>query len=174
MITSMIVHADFSCLPPFTSQAIAVVNTDRWTATASTPIDKYGLSWQNVSAANIEKQIDCTIPEPERSEIRTGLLYLLESWPKVRNLREPETPAERVIREVAGIGPNDWYGYVDAQMPRGETIRVAKRLGIYKSDVQDGWWVGYNPRNGNAYDEGTWAEWVELAEAILERQVLSR
>ena len=34
------------------------------------------------------------------------------------------------------------------------------------------WWVGYSPRNCSDCSEGEWADWVELAKKILERDAM--
>ena len=47
-------------------------------------------------------------------------------------------------------------------------IRGAKRCALKKSDCFDDWYVGTSPRNGDyATVEGSWADWVELAQNIL-------
>lgn len=55
------------------------------------------------------------------------------------------------------------------------TINITNNLGLLKASEtvltdsnMDDWYVSYNPRFQNATAEGTWAHWVELANAILE------
>lgn len=49
-------------------------------------------------------------------------------------------------------------------------IRGGRRCAIRKDEWLNDWWIAYSPRNGdNADVEGSWADWVELANAILHR-----
>jgi hypothetical protein len=55
----------------------------------------------------------------------------------------------------------------------GETsvIEGGRRCAIEDaSEIIEGWWVGYSPRNGRgASVEGPWGDWVALARAIITR-----
>ena len=49
-------------------------------------------------------------------------------------------------------------------------IEGGRRCAVRKFEIGDDWWVGTSPRNGDgAAVEGSWSDWVALAEAILER-----
>jgi hypothetical protein len=53
--------------------------------------------------------------------------------------------------------------------PRVYVQGGGRRCAIVKSAWLDDWYVGFSPRNGEgASVEGTWADWVELANNILE------
>lgn len=41
------------------------------------------------------------------------------------------------------------------------------RLAIMPSTTSSNWYFSYNPRNQNAFAEGTWQMWVLLAKEIL-------
>lgn len=44
-----------------------------------------------------------------------------------------------------------------------------RRLACKKADWMENWWYAFSPRNGeSAAAEGSWDDWVELAQNILE------
>lgn len=53
----------------------------------------------------------------------------------------------------------------------GETIHGGgRRLAMRPSDTLDDWYVGWSPRNDSYCAEGTWFDWVELAQNILKAE----
>ena len=51
----------------------------------------------------------------------------------------------------------------------GEILAAGSRLAIRASEVLDDWYVPFSPRNSSQCAEGSWSEWVALANKILQR-----
>ncbi len=63
---------------------------------------------------------------------------------------------------------DSYYG----DLNENDWIIAGKRLGITRTlgdDTLPDWWTCVSPRNHNHYAEGTWADFVKLAEIIIER-----
>lgn len=53
-------------------------------------------------------------------------------------------------------------------IPGGRRCAITAVNGLNEGNDPNGWWVGYSPRNGaDASVEGSWEDWVALANNIL-------
>lgn len=53
----------------------------------------------------------------------------------------------------------------------GETIHGGgRRLAMQPADLLSDWYVGWSPRNDSYCAEGTWFDWVEMAQNILKAE----